>query len=182
MHAVFPQNIGNMHKVRLQFWNIATHIFFLFCIILLGVVVLDLVGRTPHKIDNYLKSIPFPASLKALPSQCVHIWLPCAIGATISFLLALVSARRKRSQRAPDSLFKVLPSPTGGCLRAADLAQFKKECRGAPREARRGAAQAFRLAERHFSKHRHRDAANAYQRSADALPTMASHLNLGASL
>lgn len=169
-----------MDKLRLQFWSALRYISTFLYLILAGLAVIDLADQMPHALEQHLKSLSFPLLGTFLPPQLNHVWLPLNIMAVLFVLIVQVSSRRKRLWRP--SGFEVLPAPDGGYLRKAGFGQFKKELKGVPSAARREATDCFKLAERHFSKNRYKNAATEYQKSAFSVSTKCAYLNLGVSL
>lgn len=169
-----------MDKLRLQFWSALRYISTFLSLIFAGMAVVDAAGHMPHALKRHLNFL-FPPLLDAyLPPQLHHVWLPLAIMAVLSLLIAQASSRRKRLWRPAG--FEVIPAPDGGYLRKAGFSQFKKELKGAPAAARREARECFEAAERHFSRNRYKNAATEYQKSAFSVSTKSAYLNQGVSL
>ncbi len=77
---------------------------------------------------------------------------------------------------------EAIENPAGQSSQRATLSGFENELDEAATERQSEAKDYFEVGERDFGRHHYRDAANNYQKSIDALPTMTAYLNLGNSL
>ncbi len=82
----------------------------------------------------------------------------------------------------PAHSLEQIPGPRGEQTQKATLTGFKKEVKEAAAEAAKEAEGYFSAAERDFKARHYKEAAENYQKSINALPTMSAYLNLGISL
>ena len=117
--------------------------------------------------------------LKSLGEKQVHL----GVATIVCWLIALATGIWKEflSLKLKPSV-EVIQGPGGGLTQRATLTGFEKELEEAASERAREVKDYFNAAERDFAARRYRDAANNYQKSVNALPTMSALLNLGTSL
>jgi tetratricopeptide (TPR) repeat protein len=116
-------------------------------------------------------------SLRRLDGQQI----PFAI-CTIAFFFLTTIAFIVKEFLTLASPTEVIQGTQGELLQKATISGFERELEDAGAERQREAKAFFEAAERDFVKQRYGDAARGYQKSLEALPTMAAYLNLGASL